>query len=125
MIDKIFGACIRNIQPNCEPERAASDDELAVMFSDRARRALEYVDDLALASSSAKDLLISAGVATDKMKLLRGEATSVVRIEDDRKLDELAVMLHDEIQRRQNMIDVTPERVDESKEAAQVTRRER
>ena len=87
------------------------------MFSDRARRALEYVDDLALASSSAKDLLIAAGVATDKMKLLRGEATSVVRIEDDRKLDELAVMLHDEIQRRQATIDVTPEPANDGGEA--------
>ena len=39
-----------------------------------------------------------------------GEPTNITRIEDIKKLDELAEMLNEEMKRRGRLIDVTPEK---------------
>ncbi len=46
----------------------------------------------------------------DKRQLLRGEPTQVIKIQDIRKLDEAARLLHAEMERRGLLVDVTPEK---------------
>ena len=67
-------------------------------------------DENRLARSSAKDLTTIVDRLIDKRQLLRGEPTQVVKIQDVRKLDEMAKMLHEEMERRGLLVDVTPEK---------------
>ncbi len=65
----------------------------------------------ALARSSSKDVATIMGILVDKAQLLRGEPTQITRLQDVKKLDEVAEMLQAEMQRRGKIIDVTPEKV--------------
>ena len=62
--------------------------------------------------ASARELASIAALAAEKRQLLRGEPTQVIRIQDIRKLDEMAKALHEEMERRGMLIDVTPEKSD-------------
>ena len=46
----------------------------------------------------------------DKSRLLKDQATHVIKIQDVRKLDEMAELLHAEMERRGMLVDVTPEK---------------
>ncbi len=59
--------------------------------------------------ASARDLAAISALMIDKRQLLRGEPTHVMRVEDFRKLDELGKVLHEEMERRGMLVDVTPE----------------
>ena len=85
------------------------DSELILLLQDRALRCLQYADDFAMAGSSLKDLMISAGIAIDKAQLLKGEPTTITRLEDIRKLDEVGKLLQQEMERRGLIVDVAPE----------------
>ena len=67
--------------------------------------------------ASVKDLAAVAGMMVDKRQLLRGEPTQVIKIQDIRKLDEMAKALHEEMERRGMLIDVTPEKSSEPDDA--------
>lgn len=89
--------------------------ELLLWLNDRARRALEWLDDTALAGASAKDLAIVVGILLEKRQLLRGEPTQILSVEERRRLDELVPVLLREAQRRGMLlefrgptVDVTP-----------------
>ncbi len=90
--------------------REVKDRELARLCEDRAHRCLTYMDDFSMAGASVKDLAISAGVMIDKSRLLKDQATHVIKIQDIRKLDEMAKVLHEEMERRGMLVDVTPEK---------------
>ncbi len=60
--------------------------------------------------ASVRDLAAVAGMMVDKRQLLRGEPTQVIRIQDIRKLDEMAKVRHEEMERRGMLVDVTPEK---------------
>ncbi len=90
--------------------REVKDRELALLCGDRAHRCLTYMDDFSMAGASVKDLAISAGVMIDKSRLLKDQATHVIKIQDIRKLDEMAKVMHDEMERRGMLVDVTPEK---------------
>ena len=62
--------------------------------------------------ASARDLAAISALMIDKRQLLRGEPTQVIKIQDIRKLDEMAKVLHDEMERRGMLVDVTPEKGD-------------
>ncbi len=62
--------------------------------------------------ASLKELSTVCGQMIDKRQLLRGEPTQITKIQDIRKLDEMAALLHEEMERRGLMIDVTPEQAD-------------
>ncbi len=47
----------------------------------------------------------------DKAQLLRGEPTQIIKIQDIRELDEMAKVLHEEMERRGLLVDITPEKV--------------
>ena len=60
---------------------------------------------------SLKELSTVYGQMIDKRQLLKGEPTQIIKIQDIRELDEMAALLHEEMERRGLMIDVTPEKV--------------
>lgn len=68
-------------------------------------------DDVALANMPPKDRIQAIGTLIDKWQLLRGEPTTIMRLQDIRKLDEVGAMLKDEMERRGLIIDVTPQEV--------------
>ena len=98
--------------------REVKDRELARLCEDRAHRCLTYMDDFSMAGASVKDLAISAGVMIDKSRLLKDQATHVIKIPDVRKLDEMAELLHAEMERRGMLVDVTPEKETATVEAS-------
>ena len=62
-----------------------------------------------MAAASLKDLMSVHRSGVEVRQLLRGEPTQIVKISDIRKLDEMAVALHAEMERRGLIVDVTPE----------------
>jgi transposase-like protein len=84
-------------------------DDLTKRFGTLARDAVDAITPQKLASASAQQLAIVAGVATDKFQLLRGQPTQRMEIGDRRKLDEVLNLILKEAKRRNIEIDVTPE----------------
>ena len=91
--------------------REVKKTELVKILDDKALRCLEYIDDFSMGAASLQNLAVSTGILIDKSQLLQGAPTTITRIEDVKKLDELAEMLNDELQRRGKLIDVTPEKL--------------
>ena len=61
-----------------------------------------------MAAATLKDLMAVHKSGVEVRQLLRGEPTQIVKISDIRKLDEMAVALHAEMERRGLLVDVTP-----------------
>ena len=87
-------------QPVLQEMREFKTGELLQLLTDRAGRALEYLDDYALAASSAKDLAIITGILLEKRQLLSGEPTHILSTEDRMSLNKLAPALEAEFRRR-------------------------
>lgn len=111
MLDRVKA----EFQPVLSEMRAVKTTEILKMLEDRAFRALEYMDDYALAKSSAKDLAVIAGIMLEKRALLRGEPTQILSVEDRQSMKELLPALLQEAQKRgmfvdviNGMVDVTP-----------------
>lgn len=76
-------------------------ERLKGLWGTQAERCLEAMTDDKFEEASLYQLATAAGIATDKILLLRGLPTSIVRTEDDRvKLDVLAKALQVELDRR-------------------------
>ncbi len=91
--------------------REVKKTELVKILDDKALRCLEYIDDFSMGAASLQNLAVSTGILIDKSQLLQGEPTTITRVEDIKKLDELAEMLNEEMKRRGRLIDVTPEKL--------------
>ena len=111
MLDRIKS----EFQPVLGEMRKVKTGEILKALEDRAYRALMYMDDYALAKSSAKDLAVIAGIMLEKRALLRGEPTQILSIEDRQNMNELLPALLQEAQKRgmfvdviEGMVDVTP-----------------
>ncbi len=91
--------------------RKLDDKEIVDLIDDRLARTLGYLDDFTLAQASARDLAVTSGVLIDKRQLLKGQPTHIWKVEDIRKLAELGKVLHEEMERRGMLVDVTPEPV--------------
>ncbi len=98
-------------QPLNEAIRKVKDDEMVLLLEDRAHRCVTFIDDLNMGGAGVRDLAISAGVLIDKARLLKGEPTSITRIDDVKKLDEMMDMFYAEMKRREGLIDITPEKL--------------
>ena len=81
-------------------------EQLLEMLDDKAIRCLEFLDDFALAGSSAKDLAVTFAVLTDKSLLLRGQPTQIISHEERLSLNVLMPSLVREIQSRGLTIDM-------------------
>ncbi len=86
------------------------DQELLAVIDDRLGRVLEYFDDHTLGKMGGRDLVVAAGILTDKRQLLRGEPTAITKFQDMRNLDELMEMFRKEAARLEKLVDVTPEK---------------
>ena len=86
---------------------SAGAAEIAVMALCRMRN-----DPVLWERASLKELSAVYAVMVDKRQLLRGQPTNIVKIQDIRELDEMAMVLHEEMERRGLIIDVTPEKAD-------------
>ena len=102
-------------QPVLGEMRKVKTTEILKALEDRAYRALMYMDDYALAKSSAKDLAVIAGIMLEKRALLRGEPTQILSIDDRSNMNELLPALLKEASKRgmfvdviDGMVDVTP-----------------
>lgn len=102
-------------QPVLGEMRKVKTTEMLKALEDRAYRALMYMDDYALAKSSAKDLAVIAGIMLEKRALLRGEPTQILSIDDRSNMNELLPALLQEASKRgmfvdviDGMVDVTP-----------------
>ena len=104
---------IKRLAARYKPLRDAikpvKDEEMILLLEDRARRALLYCDDFVMAGAPAQALMTTAAIAIDKARLLKGEPTATIRLQDIRKLDEVGELLMAEMKRRGKLIDVTPE----------------
>ncbi len=88
-----------------------------MLLEDRAHRCVHFIDDPTMGAAGVRDLAVSAGVLIDKARLLKGEPTAITRFQDIKRLDEVGKLLHDEMERRGLLIDVTPEKVDTAQES--------
>ena len=85
---------------------------MAAVIDDRLARVFEYFDDHVLGKMDGRNLMVAAGILTDKRQLLKGEPTAITRYEDMRKLDDFLEEVSKELKRRGaagEVIDVTPE----------------
>ncbi len=95
--------------PSARGRFRLNDQELAAVIDDRLTRVLEYFDDHTLGKMGGRDLVVAAGILTDKRQLLRGEPTAITRFQDMRKMDEILEAVDKELKRRGKLVDVTPE----------------
>jgi hypothetical protein len=89
--------------------KSVRKERLTQLWGTRAEQSLGGMTTDKFEKASLKDLAIMAGIATDKLLLLRGQPTEIIRTEDDRRtLAELASAFVIEARRRNVEIDVTP-----------------
>jgi hypothetical protein len=76
-------------------------EKLRDLWGMRAEEALAQLTPERISGASPKDLAIIAGIATEKLLLLRGQPTQIIRTERDRlKVEVLANAFMDEAKRR-------------------------
>ena len=96
--------------PSARGRVRLDDVELLSVIDDRLARVFEYFDDHVLGKMDGRNLMVAAGILTDKRQLLRGEPTAITRFQDMRKMDEILEAVAKELKRRGKVIDVTPEK---------------
>ena len=84
----------------------------------RRVEALVALDMFVMSRASASQLTQTISGLTNTAQLLEGQPTAILRYDDIRKIDELAVAIKDEIERRQRLVDVTPEPTGEAAQPA-------
>ena len=62
--------------------------------------------------ANLKELSGVCGQMIEKLQLLRGEPTQIIKMQDIRTLDEQLVLVHEEMERRELLVDITPEKDD-------------
>lgn len=88
--------------------KEVSKQELLEKVSNLSVRLLDSITDADIDRADLKSKAISAAIMIDKRQILRGEPTTIIQIEDRRKLHELLPLLKQEMERRSLEIDVTP-----------------
>lgn len=91
--------------------RELSDAAAIGLAGDRILRLFDYLDDYAMSKSTAPQIVKMIESLVNLRQLLKGQPTSILAIEDRRKLSEVGQALLAEMERRRNVIDVTPEAV--------------
>lgn len=110
---------LQELQEACdealEKARGKIDDKmLSEGASEVALKALWHIlhDKRKWDRATIRDFSAVSGLMIDKRQLLRGEPTQITKIQDIRKLDEQLEILLKELQRRGELIDVTPEKAE-------------
>ena len=91
--------------------RLLKGQELLDTLHAKISKALEYLDDYALANASAKDLAVIVAVLIDKVQILGGLPTQVIYINVSHKLEVMMPAFMQEAARRGITLDATPSAV--------------
>lgn len=94
--------------PELETLRKYTTDEFLALIDNRIGRALEHLTDEKLEKAEVRDLAVAIGILVEKRQLLRGEPTSIISVEDRRRLTDLIPLLVAEAARRGEIIDLNP-----------------
>lgn len=87
-------------QPMLQEKREYKTSELLELLTDRAGKALEWMDDYIMSQASGKELAVMTGILLEKRQLLSGEPTHILSTEDRMSLSKLAPALEAEFRRR-------------------------
>ena len=100
----------RPIEPAKSPGRHSGRKErLTQLWGTRAEQSLGGMTTDKFEKASLRDLAIMAGIGTEKILLLHGQPTEIIRTEEDRRtLTDLAAAFVLEAKRRNVEIDVSP-----------------
>ena len=82
---------------------------MLALLEDAMVRVVCMMDNEVLAKETGRGLAQMLLNLNNVTQLRKGEPTAITRYEDVRKLDDLMVAIKDEIERRQRLVDVTPE----------------
>ena len=88
-----------------------SDKQIIDVMREKLSLAFGYMDDFAFAGATAKDLAIVADSLINNIQLLSGKPTSILSVEDRRKMNELIPALVDEAHKRGLVIEGQSRRV--------------
>ncbi len=106
---KSQGERVAELRRRVEAHEFGRGDTALVEVLDEAIVSLAYsIDKEAQVQASLSQKAQAFGVLVDRRQLLKGLPTAITRYEDIRKIDELAVAIKDEIERRSALVDVTP-----------------
>ena len=87
-------------QPMLQEKREYKTSELLELLTDRAGKALEWMDDYIMSQASGKELAVMTGILLEKRQLLSGEPTHILSHEDRMSLNKLAPALEAEFRHR-------------------------
>lgn len=83
------------------PLKAETDASRVIRLMEEARvMALNFMDGETLAKETGRGLAQIVSILTDKIQLLKGEPTSISRVEDVRKMDDILAVLEAEMKNR-------------------------
>jgi hypothetical protein len=102
---------VRQGQPPAKPRRLTEQNTIAFL-EERLFLALDFMDEFALSGASAKDLAGVVDTLIENIQLLKGRPTSILSIEDRRKLNELIPAMIIEARRRGVPIDAEVKRIE-------------
>jgi hypothetical protein len=98
-----------------EQIKGVKTSQLLELIDDRLLRALNYMDDYALAGATARDLAFIVGVLADKRQILRGEPTQIFSNSEDRlRVNTAMEQLVAEAGRRGMIVELQPGEFTES-----------
>ena len=108
-MERLAARC-QGTPPSARGRVRLDDVELLSVIDDRLARVFEYFDDHVLGKMDGRNLMVAAGILTDKRQLLRGEPTAITKFLDMRNMDEVMEMFRKEAARRARLapVDVTP-----------------
>ena len=107
-MERLAARC-QGTPPSARGRVRLDDVELLAVIDDRLARVFEFFDDHVLGKMDGRNLMVAAGILTDKRQILKGDPTAIIKLQDMRKLDDILEAAVKELKRRPKMIDVTPE----------------
>ena|SRR3990167_669236 len=84
------------------------NQELADTMRGKIGKALEYLDDYALANSASRDLAVVIGILTEKMQLMEGKPIAMYSIDVTHRLETMMPKFLEEARRRGITVDAVP-----------------
>ena len=105
---KVTNALLKRLEQPVNGNKKYSPKELLEQLDLKIALGLDYMDDLAFASASLKELSISMGILIEKRQLLQGQPTQIMSHQEVKELDELIPALYEECKRRGLTIEATP-----------------
>lgn len=109
-IETVIEGLVRECR-ELEIGKKVTDGSILEGIDETIAKALYFLrrNEMALVKATPKDLATIVNGLVEKRQLLKGEPTAITKLQDIRKLDEVAAALDKEMKRRGMLVDVTPE----------------